>query len=413
MGKQKEKWNEHLADLRAFLQSHPNGEIPANARCSDGTSLSNWVKVQRRKFREGQLSSEQIAAFKGLALVLETPQETALRHAEKYFQMHGNLDIRTDFTCDDGYRLGVWIRTVRGRADSLSPDVRQRLDQMGMIWDKQAHEWMMAFEKCKAYGDISDITDATLRNWLYRNRKKYQEHELTPEQVKLLDSIGALKPSAFTQKQIEQTPDTSQKIASYRVNSTTKVEPVKSRKMLNDELWMQHFQECKAFLDEHGRLPKSGEGSLPDWLKRCRQKWQNGKLSQEQIQALQSIGALEPQREMRQKSSADYRMKQWLAQFENCKAAVALHGKKAWRIPSVQCWMTRNRKKFAMGTLTAEQIRLLQSIGALAKTPDIPVDPKPQNTAHPVSETALQMEKDAEHSGFLDAAAYVRELEEK
>ena len=79
----------------------------------------------------------------------------------------------------------------------------------------------------------------------------------------------------------------------------------------------------------------------------------------------------------------------------------------------MQCWMTRNRKKFAMGTLTAEQIRLLQSIGALAKTPDIPVDPKPENAAHPVSETALQMEKDAEHSGFLDAAAYVRELEEK
>ena len=36
---------------------------------------------------------------------------------------------------EDGYRLGTWVQTQRRSEDSMSIERRQRLDDIGFIWD--------------------------------------------------------------------------------------------------------------------------------------------------------------------------------------------------------------------------------------------------------------------------------------
>lgn len=374
-------WLSHLQELHDFYLLHGHFNIPENFACADGKLLSKWLKSQKMRFKQGKLKPQYVQKFEesGLMAALESPLETGLRHAKLYFQEHENLDVRTDFISDDGYRLGVWIKTMRERAKAgeLAENVRSQLDEMGMIWDKTGHDWEQMFGKCMAfYTEHGHLQDRALQNWLTRNRKKLREGELSPKQVELFSQLEALKKAV---------PESTRRTERLR------------------EKWLAIFAECEGFYKKYGDLefPANFRGKtdvdLRDWLSRNRQKFHTGELPEEFVEKLKRIGAFEKHTD-------------WKQCFDACKRFFKKHGNLEFPDDfccndgiNLKAWLQLNQERAAADMLPDRRKRQLASIGAW-------VDETHKFVISMSDAQKEELLENAKASGFSDANAYLRSL---
>src|SRR5262249_54708638 len=52
---------------------------------------------------------------------------------------------------ENGFRLGGWVSTQRGNADTLSAPRRQQLDELGFVWDPLETDWAEGFHYLTIY----------------------------------------------------------------------------------------------------------------------------------------------------------------------------------------------------------------------------------------------------------------------
>ena len=139
--------------------------------------------------------------------------------AERYYQVHGDLDVPANYVTEDGIKLGKWIATLRHarkkQADvrtKLTPERIAMLDTIGMQWVKptakaktvrlsREEQWEARLECVKAYqkkyGDLNIPakykTDEGfwLGRWWYLQKKLLREEpgKLKPEQVEKLEEV--------------------------------------------------------------------------------------------------------------------------------------------------------------------------------------------------------------------------------
>ena len=62
----------------------------------------------------------------------------------KFKEREGNCLV-PDKHIEDGFRLSAWVARQRSRNERLSEEQRQRLDELGFIWDAHAHQWEEGF----------------------------------------------------------------------------------------------------------------------------------------------------------------------------------------------------------------------------------------------------------------------------
>ena len=72
--------------------------------------------------------------------------------------------------------------------------------------------------------------------------------------------------------------------------------------------WRAYFARCKGIFDTNGDLSAVHTLDLKDWLRRNRKNYAEGKLSQEQIDLLRSIGAIEDSPEITEEKPASERV---------------------------------------------------------------------------------------------------------
>ncbi|PZX20481.1 helicase-like protein, partial [Planktotalea frisia] len=65
---------------------------------------------------------------------------------EKFKEARGNCLVPQSHKLD-GYKLGTWVSTQRKNKDSISPERKQRLDDIGFIWDTLSVAWEEGFSK--------------------------------------------------------------------------------------------------------------------------------------------------------------------------------------------------------------------------------------------------------------------------
>ena len=346
-------WFAHFGDLLAFYHSNHHVHIPEDALCSDGNSLRTWLKAQRRRYRQRKLPQKCIDAFmeNGIMEALESPLDIAMQHMEEYYQAHGNVDFPLDYVCPDGYQLGIWLRSFRDRylkEKNQTPypkEVIDRLNEMGVIWNKPDMIWQQNFDQCKEYLDTHEgyripidlLTQSGtyLQSWIKNNRKKYVSGKLSPEKRRLLESI--------------------------QIMDITFYDP-------STETWQQKFEQCKAYLDAHEgyRIPNSltsdNGTNLRLWLIRCRNQYQNGLLPKDSMCLLDSIHIMDI-------TFYDPNVETWQQKFEQCKAYLDAH--ESDRIPNsltsdsgtnLHLWLIRCKEQYLNGKLSKEKMRLLDSI---------------------------------------------------
>ena len=65
---------------------------------------------------------------------------------EQFKETEGHSKVTASFTLD-GFKLGVWVTTQRSRKDNMLPERKQRLDDIGFVWDSLNAAWEEHFEK--------------------------------------------------------------------------------------------------------------------------------------------------------------------------------------------------------------------------------------------------------------------------
>ena len=142
-------WNAKYMEAKAFFEEHGHLRVPANYVTANGTSLGVWITSQRRAHtspcdRPLRLSEGRVRKLDEIGMVWETNRTTwdwQYEYALKYYEKHGNVNVRADYVTDEGVRLGAWLynqRRIRDgsmRATPLDELQIKKLDQLGYKWE--------------------------------------------------------------------------------------------------------------------------------------------------------------------------------------------------------------------------------------------------------------------------------------
>lgn len=217
------KWERGYAEAAAYYEQYADLEVPTKYITESGLKLGVWISYQKDAYQKGLLSTEQIRRLEQIGMNWgERNYHRWMEQyhaAERYYQVHGDLDVPANYVTEDGIKLGKWIATLR-HARKKQTDVRTKLtperiamlDTIGMQWVKptakaktvrlsREEQWEARLECVKAYqkkyGDLNIPakykTDEGfwLGRWWYLQKKLLRDEpgKLKPEQVEKLEEV--------------------------------------------------------------------------------------------------------------------------------------------------------------------------------------------------------------------------------
>ena len=275
-------WNQYYSAALDYFKTHGNLDVPKGVT-DDGVKLYQWLANVKEAYRnpnktDYRLTDAQIQMLNELHIEWRTQNEViwenAYGHAAEYFNEHGDLAVAYTYCSLDGFKLGKWIAYVRDKHANgkLDPAKISKLNQLHMIW-KKVDPWEKRFAIAERYyrehGNLDIPPDLVvdgiwIGQWLKEQRQikngKIKNKSLTAEQVSRLESIGMYWGSK------------------------------------RDREWAQSFEEVKEYFAAHGNcdipfdyISKRGT-KLGAWLKRQIAGYEQGKLSEQRVQSLRSIG---------------------------------------------------------------------------------------------------------------------------
>lgn len=125
-----------LSDLHEFKRKFGHFSVAENYNNSPG--LRNWIKVQRREYKNGTLPEERLKKLEGLGFAFAARKDRWEKMfdalcAFKNAQRHCN--VPRDYEEIPG--LGEWVHTqcIWHKNGKLSKERIEKLDQIGFTWD--------------------------------------------------------------------------------------------------------------------------------------------------------------------------------------------------------------------------------------------------------------------------------------
>lgn len=272
-------WQRYYGACLTYYSINKNLDVPADYVTGEGLRLGTWITQIRRAYNSKsenyRLSDEQIKALDELGMVWDPKHNAAWNkgysEALRYYGKHGNLDVPATFKTVDGFLLGKWIDRQR-RNKSISEARKSKLDEIGMIWEKNG-SWEIRYALLKKYfeqnGNLSIPTTYVadgvwLGKWLSEQKKKYKNGKLSDGYVCRLEELN-----------IDWDADIQKRY---------------------DEIWSGYFSRIKAYSDKYGDITSLGNSAsekdkkLSKWLQKQRRYYKDGKLSDEKTELLKSVG---------------------------------------------------------------------------------------------------------------------------
>ncbi len=350
------KWERNYAAAKRYREKYGDLNVPVKYVDEEGVALGGWLSDLRAwKSAGGRqmcLSADRIQKLNDLGMVwdvLDYYWERNYAAAYNYYREHRNLDVPPKFVTEDGIRLGTWVYRTRalraGTANGTPPTKEQvrRLDAIGMVWGNRADDkWekglRAAADYLKEHGNLQVPTGYIADNgcklgvWMQRQRCLYKRAKLNKERVKRLDAISG----------------------DWQADA-----------------WESRLALVKAWYQEKGTLDIP-YGTVVDgvpignWLARQRKYLAAGKLSQEQTEMLSELPIRqEPE------SQEEKLQKLWLQMYQDAVTYAKEHGGLK-NIPHnyrgksgglLYAWVSRQRSAKRKGSLSDEQIRMLEETG--------------------------------------------------
>ncbi len=203
-------WQRNFAAAKLYFEQNGNLDVPVEYVDENGVKLGVWLNNLRNAYKGKsggyRLTQEQIDALTSIGMTwtckFERAWETGFSEAEKYFTKYGDLNVPATYATKDGYMLGRWLDRQREHKDKLSQDRIDRLNVLGMVWEKP-DSWEVRYSLAKAYfeehGNLNVppkyIADGVwLNKWLNEQKHIYlgkrKGKSLNADQIKRLNAIG-------------------------------------------------------------------------------------------------------------------------------------------------------------------------------------------------------------------------------
>ena len=190
---------------------------------------------------------------------------------EAFKEGEGNCLVPLSFVTENGYRLGKWVSHQRNnyKKNRLCDERKQRLDELGFVWDSIEQQWEQGFIELSAYHrehghclvpqDLITESGYKLGGWASQQRTRLRQKKLPHERKQRLDALG------FVWDKLE-------------------------------EQWEKGFRELEAYYREHGHclVPVTfvtGSGfQLGAWIAQQRKAFGKDNLSDERKERLDAVG---------------------------------------------------------------------------------------------------------------------------
>ena len=255
---------------------------------------------------------------------------TRLVEIEQYKDEHGHCNVPVG----QG-QLRRWVSKQRYfyKRGELSQDRIERLESIGFTWNSFEEDWKSRFEDLIDYSNEHGNCNVphshgSLGSWVQTQRSIYKKGKLLQDRIDLLESIG------------------------FVWNPT-------------DEAWLHKFDELERYQQDNGDCNVSqNHDTLGKWVKEQRQRKKKGRLIQERVDLLESIGFQWALSTQPSKKSWKFD-EQWRTRYTELVRYLTEHGD--CHVPNRQgslgYWVSTQRRIYAEGTMPKYRIEYLESIG--------------------------------------------------
>jgi Helicase associated domain len=186
------RWDEEFAALKQFKAREGHCNAPQGHR--EGIlPLGNWVSMQRTN--KNTMSTERKHRLDEIGFIwdpYESEWENGFSALEKFKEREGHCAVPR-LHREGTLSLGNWVSNQRARKDTkLSDEHRQRLDEIGFVWNAREANWEKGFaalEKFKVReGHCNVPTELLLGRWVVTQRTT--KDKMSNERRQRLDKIG-------------------------------------------------------------------------------------------------------------------------------------------------------------------------------------------------------------------------------
>ena len=343
----------------------------------NGSSLGFWIREQRRMHENGCLSEEKVKKLEEIGMafsnLIRNEWERMYNLAKAYYMYHGHLKVPRHFSTKNGYEfdkegssLGKWINTqyCRNTKGILQEEESEKLTSSGMSFANQkAEKWDKMYALAKAYyehhGNLRVLSSFKTKNgyekdengddlgtWVNAQRRHYAIGKLSKKHLEELKKIGMLFENS------------------------------------HDIKWDKMYALAKAYYEHHGNLliasnfitvngysyDSKGE-RLGAWISQQRANYRSGTLYLERQEKLSAIGII-----FENMHNIEWeRMYNFATIYydhnHNLKVPDNFKTKDGYTYDAngvkLGMWVSSQRTKYKLQTLSLEQIAKLQAIGML------------------------------------------------
>lgn len=256
--------------------------------------------------------------------------------ASQYYSEHGNLEVTTDCLINN-LNLRRWLIKQRGlySKGALSQERIQKLEKIGMQWDPYVDRWEKGYALASDYyaqfGNLkvpSDycIDDFKLGSWILRQRNAYSVNRISDERISRLEQIGMIWNT------------------------------------VNNAWEVGYMYALRYYLSHNNLLVHAdyvdNDYNLGTWIRSQRRAYRANRLSNEQVQKLESIEMIWDTREARwdvyYAAAQGYYTKYYNLNIPYSYVVSDL---------KLGVWISEQRTSYRNGELSQERILKLAKIG--------------------------------------------------
>jgi hypothetical protein len=127
-------WDDWLKDLIAYKKEFGNCEVPTSFITREKYALGSWVHTQRKDIK---LTPERKKKLDDLGFVwkIRRDWEDWYQELKEYKKEFGDCGVPARYKTNDGTALGTWVVNQRVSQESLPPERKKLLDDLGFVWD--------------------------------------------------------------------------------------------------------------------------------------------------------------------------------------------------------------------------------------------------------------------------------------
>lgn len=350
-------WDHFYGLLLRYVEEFGHASPPKPKKSKD--QLAGWVVGQRQRYRKRQLTQEEISKLESLPgwkwAVLEENWDEFFDLLHQFAQEYGHAVVPQGSASRPfrGRNLAGWVNNQRTKygMGELSADEISKLESVaGWTWDARQHQLDAGLKALLDYVSkykTSAVPRGTkfdylgkridLGSWCQSIRTKKRKGQLSTDLV----------------HQLERLPD-------WRWDSRL-------------GRWEEMYELLLQFRYEHNHLNvPMGKSARPyrsknlaQWINSQRTRYRNEKLSKSRIHLLEQIPGWHWD-SYKHEWNESYRRVKALSESD---ALSNVFGKQTAATSQIRAWIRAQRRKYHLGKLDAESVKLLENLPGWTWTP--------------------------------------------